>query len=172
MKTPEELAQYIFSYKAEQLSKSNAETDKLFDRANAIADRLSSLLITIASVLLTILGGFIASNSDTLEGEGVKVLLTLTILFLLGSIGLGLYAKNQEVKFWNKWALHAHDKGRIISEDSATTYDDLVALRSKIIAAGEKIPQHSPLLPNILQTTFFTIGLLIFITIIMVSLYA
>jgi phosphoglycerol transferase MdoB-like AlkP superfamily enzyme len=172
MKTPEELKRYIFIYKAELLDKSNIEKDKLFDRANNNADTLTSQLILISSILLTILGGLITANVGIIGEGGTKVLFTLTILFLLISIGFGLYAKSEDSKFWNKLAKNAHKNGRIILEDNSTEYEDLAALRSKIINSDESMPEHSPELPYTLQTTFFVLGLLILVTFMMILLYS
>jgi len=171
MKTPEELEQYIFSYKEELISKSNIEKDKLFDRANSIAEKLSAQLITISVALLTILGGFIASSDSLMIGGEVKTLITLVIVFLLISIGLGFLSNNGDVKFWNKLAKSAHEKARLVTEDNSTTYDELDSLRKRIIEMGNRLPTHSPILPGILQTTFFAVGLSLLFVVIMIFLY-
>lgn len=170
MKTREELEQYIFSYKSRLLNESNVTQSKYFDRANSVADKLGSQLITLSSVLLTILGGLIAS-SNIVTNNDLRILLTLAILFLIISIGFGLYSKFENVKFFNKWAIHAHEEGRMINEDRSATFDDLALFRSKIINTRESLPESSPVLPDILQVTFFVLGILLIVTIVMVLLY-
>ena len=158
--TKAELQQYIYEYKLEAQRDANADMDKLFERSNALEQKLSSDLVVFASVILTIMGGIIAARQVILSLQ-VKIVLFGGFVILLLSILTGLANYRTMSGFWLKWARAKHERGGIIEEDHSKSFDDLVALRKKMMDHEKKLPQTSPKLFSRIQITCFVVGLLL-----------
>lgn len=143
MPSKAELQQYIHKYKLEAQDDANNEMERLFDKSNQIEQKLGADLIVFASVMLTIMGGFIAASDLSLSST-VKIVLTIGVVALLLSILAGLANYRSMSKFWLKWARAKHDRGGIIERDKAKTYKDLEKLRKTIMDLEAALPKTSP----------------------------
>jgi len=155
-----ELQQYIHKYKLDAQREANEDMDRLFERSNMLQQKLNADLIVFASVVLTIMGGIIAAREVTLS-QHVKLVLAAGMFALLVSILAGLASYKTMSNFWLKWARTKHERGGIIENDTSKTYDDLVALRRKMMEHEKKLPETSSKLFEQIQLACFIVGLLL-----------
>lgn len=166
-----ELQEYIHNYKSGALKDQDRQKNRAFAWANEIGSRLVSQLMLIASAMLTIIGGFVVSQ-NVLEDNGVKVVLTLSIVFLLLSICAGFMEYYNTVRFFEKWGKHHHQQGAIIVRDNSTTFRGLEALRNKLQEKADIMPDRSSDLFIILQVIAFLVGVILLLILIIVKIFS
>ncbi len=167
----DDLQEYIHTYKSDLLRDKDNEKNKAFERANNIDTHGATQLLLIGSALLTIIGGFVTSG-DKITNDGIKVILTAAILFLLFSICAGLIDFYYTSDFFEKWGYHLHKQGRLIVDDESKTYDQLVALRNLLQQESDNMATRSPLLPRILQVVGFLLGIVFLLILVFLRIYA
>lgn len=163
--TKAELQQYIHEYKLQAQSDANEHMERLFERSNELEQKFSSSLIIFASVILTIIGSIIVAREIS-PSPPAKVMLAGGFVALLLSIIAGLINYRSMSKFWLKWAKAEHELGSIIETDESRTYDDLAALRQKMIDHKSKLPQASSKLFGRIQISCFIISILLVVVVI------
>ena len=170
---PETIEEQIDNYKSELLVGTNQDMQRNAALANEIESRLGTHLITISSVLLTVIGGFILTNTNNVEFNGeTKVVLTVTIVSLLLSIGFGLVDFYLTFKFHAETAKHYSRKGDLIVEDESRTQEELDELIGLIRREDSKLSANGPILYRVLQSTMFVIGVVTILILVLVRIYS
>jgi hypothetical protein len=170
-KTEEELQEYIATYKSELIDEINSSTAKLFDHGNSTDIKLGSQLLTLGSLLFAIVGGFVI-NGSTIDNDGVKVIVTLTVITLVLSLGAGLKNLFDVSSFWVKSANHKHAEGKIVLDDNSETYNDLVNLREKLLLHRGEGVNSSDIKARIVQVISFSISVCFLFVLILIKIYS
>lgn len=141
----------------------NRETAANIDKANDIAAEKTRLLITLASALLAIVGGFTASMQQTLEFDAAtKVLVAASITSLGLSIIAGIQDQKLTSKFFSRCASIKHEEGHIIRGSKEMNYEGLTKMVAKVdkYRAKDGTFTESPKLAQTMQELLFYAGLI------------
>ena len=168
---PEPLVEYIHSYKSELLDRVNTDTEKFNDLANQTELRFSIQLLTLASAIFTVIGGFIVGQSR-IENDGIKVMVMIVVTSLLISIIAGLTNLRVITHFWKNAASYIHQKGPLIIDDSSQTINDLKKLRAQLTNHNNTMVRNSDNGAQITQAVSFGLGVCFLFILLVIKIFS
>jgi hypothetical protein len=143
------------------------EARRVDDILNDLSDKRSTQLITLATVLLTVVGLFIAQN-DIFSALNDRQKWTILIAFILifASISSGVIQSMHDEKFWKKWqnAWHRrrHEIESLIQNNKIVSFEEKAEKEKAYMENLE--PESSSNFSNA-QILFLLLGFLCFILI-------